>query len=263
MLPLTHCAQQGTLFPHSANKDQANISENNKSPEELEREATELQAKRSFADAATRYRQLLEKQPQNQKAQLGLADMQRLAGQYDSAQTSYDALIRELEKTVLTQKQAETNGMLSAAKEGKALTYVQQGQCAKAIPLFETILALDASRWRTLNAIATCLALTKRPNDALTYLNLAEELSDDRWAILNNRATTLLINGKIDEAKRILRTALSQLDNNHPHRPRFALNLAIAEAKSGNRAEAEQVLNRYAPELRQASETLLRNLAPM
>lgn len=203
------------------------------------KEAKDASQAGNYGKAIATYTQLVASYPDNMTYLLGLADTQRLNGTLTAARESY--------KKVLENSKADKKAKLDAT-EGKGLCYMQEGNFVEAVKIFSDVLAQDATRWRTVNALGVALALTNRPNEAMDYYNTALQLSDNNPSVLNNMALTMAFNGKMQEAIAPLQQAYNALPKEAPERKQIALNLALVYGLNGQMTNAERTAKPYLSE---------------
>lgn len=174
--------------------------------------------KGDHARAAQYYRQLTDKNP----AYLAdYAEALRRAGQYKAALAMYDA--------ALAKDAANLN-----AKEGKGLALMSLGDFNNAAKLFGEVMAADAGRWRTINALGIILALNKRVTDSIEYFRAALKISPTNPSILSNVGLALAINEDFPGAIKALDEASRQAAGNLGQKKRVDLNLSLVYGISGN-----------------------------
>lgn len=193
----------------------------------------------NYSKAIGGYNQLVATYPDNMTYLLGLADSQRLSGNLTAARETY--------KKVLANPKKDTKATLDAT-EGNGLCYMQEGNFVEAVKTFSEVLAQDASRWRTVNALGVALALTGRSKEAMDYYNSALQLSDNNPAVLNNMALTLAFSGQTHEAIAPLQQAYNALPKEAVERKQVALNLALVYGLNGQMTDAERMAKPYLSE---------------
>lgn len=175
--------------------------------------------------AAQFYRQLAEKNP-TYMADYGEAI--RRAGQSKQAIVVFDQALAKDPQNL-------------NAKEGKALALMNEGDFNKAAALFGEVMAADASRWRTINALGIILALNKRVPDSIEYFRAALKLNPSNPSILNNVGLALAINEDFPGAIKALEEASRQATGQPRQKKQVDLNLSLVYGLSGNLNMAERI----------------------
>lgn len=198
-----------------------NVPSVESSTAESARRATE---KGEHTRAAQYYRQLLDKHPEYMA---DYAESLRRAGQTKQAIAAYDAAL------------AKDPGNV-AAREGKGLALMTDGDFNTAATLFGEVMATDAGRWRTINALGIILSLNKRIPDAIEYFRAALKLSPGNPSILSNVGLALAINEDFPGAIKALEEASRQATGHPDQKKRVDLNLSLVYGLSGNLEMAEK-----------------------
>jgi len=188
-----------------------------------------------YTRAAGLYTQLASNFPANGEYLLKTADNLRLSGDTVKARGVYEQVIN------MTPVNASRQ---IAAQEGEGICFIQEGAFDQANQILTEILAKDAMRWRTINALGVSYSLTKHMKEALEYYNVALQISDNHPSVLNNMALTYALNGHLKQATGLLEQAskLAVLDS---QRKAIALNLALVYGMMGRMQEAENVSKPY------------------
>jgi Flp pilus assembly protein TadD len=197
-------------------------------------EADECYKNHDYKRAAKLYYDLFSRNAE-QKYLLLAANSYRYIGEFEQAKNLYEQIIYHY----------STKEILLAAKEGKSLCLIEEGNFKEAITTFKEIIAEDASRWKTINALAVILALNNHYKEAIEYFNIALDLSNSPPGILNNLGLTLALDGKKDQAQKTLEQASTGLPPFYQHKGRIDLNLALVYGINGNMAKAEAICRKY------------------
>jgi len=178
-----------------------------------------------FKQAATFYKQVLEKRGDNMEAGLGLADALRRGGELENAIAVYDGIIAKDPKII-------------GAKEGKALALIAKGDFDTPTGLLEEVLKTDATRWKTLNALGILFSTRNLQPEAQQYFTEALKYHADSPPILNNLGLSQAMTKKYDEAISTLNKASNLSASGSNERKRIELNTALVYASAGKLDEA-------------------------
>jgi Flp pilus assembly protein TadD len=160
---------------------------------------------------------------------LKIADSYRLTGNCVNAIKLYDEMGNNLD-----------------ALEGRALCHMQEGELTEASILFNKIINHDASRWRVLNSLGVIEALSNRFDGAMSYYNMALEISDKKYIVQNNIALSLAFNGRMDQAIKVLEQAIPQHNTiSQNHLVKLELNLALFYGIAGKNDMAANIAAKY------------------
>jgi Flp pilus assembly protein TadD len=198
----------------------------------LKIEANQARSQKNYARAASLYHDLYIAQ-KDQKYLLSSADCYRLSHDCDKANLFYQQIIDQNNEEFLD------------AAEGKSLCYLESGQYQNAVALFKEIIAIDVTRWKTLNALAVVFAMNKHYSEAVNYFDIALEFTDSTHIILNNKALTLAMWGKLDQAIQTLELALNDMSNSTSAKEKINLNLAMFYSINGKFSKAEEICKKY------------------
>lgn len=181
-----------------------------------------------FKRAASAYKQLTDKYPNNDTYQLALADNLRRAGDDKDALGIMDALLKK-----------EPNN--AGALEIKGLTLMSTGEFPEAGQALGQAMKSDPKRWRTLNGIGILFAMKGKYDGAMAYFQEALNVSTDNPSILNNAALTYAINHQFPRAYESFERAKRHMDAESKDLKRIDLNLALVYAVDGKLDEAQAV----------------------
>lgn len=188
-----------------------------------------------FAKALQIYGQLLDRKnlakEDAEKYKIAVGDINRRQGKYDTAIELYDHVL-------------ETNSGNLDALEGKGLALMSQGQIAEAGQVFKTVLAQDAKRWRTLNALGILFTTKNMVPEAMAYYAEAMNASKDNPAILNNVGLTQAINHNFPRAIQAMQQAV-RVAPNDTRRKQIELNLALIYGISGDMDKARSIAEKH------------------
>ena len=196
----------------------------------LEKSAIDALKSGDNARAMSLYQQLFDKNSQEDRYILGLAESTRRVGDNENAVTYYDLIIDK------------HPGHLDAI-EGKALAKLSAGQLDEATRLFGLLMTRDAKRWRTLNALGVMFAMKNLPNDALVYFQEADKYSPGNPSVLNNMGLSQAIARDYKGAVRTLRMASTKSEGQQ--RKHVEMNLALVYGIAGNMQLARKVAERH------------------
>jgi Flp pilus assembly protein TadD len=196
----------------------------------------ELKEENKPAEAITALAQAHQRFPNNSELALRLAELNRKMHHYNVAAPLYAAAIPKLAGIEALQ-----------AKEALGLCYLHLGRFQDSGAILAEVLAQDATKWHTINAFGVTLALTNQAEEAIEYFKLAEELSHQDPAVLNNFGLLYAMEGRYAEAKPLLERAFSHIAPSAPERGRIALNLAMVYGASGNLVAAEKMATPHLP----------------
>ncbi len=182
------------------------------------------------ATAATYYRGVSTREPDNVAAMIGLMQSLRLAGGLDEA--------RAVAAKALA---ARPNDPAILAEVGK--TRLATGQAADAIKLLHLAAASDAGDWRIRSALGLAYDRLGDYAHADENYQAALALSAENAAVLNNFALSRAMAGDIPGARALAQRAVAAAGADL----RMRQNLALIYALSGNMAKAEELTRRDLP----------------
>ncbi len=203
--------------------------------EDIKTNASESFKNGDYTKASGLYEKLAEKEPSNNDYLFYYAESLRLSGLASKAHIQYDKLIKQDKDNL-------------AAIEGKGLVYLQDADFINALEQFNIVITKDVSRWRTINAIGVIHSINGRDEEAISYYNMAMELSKDNPSIINNIALSIALGGKHEKGAALLRKAISSLSDSDARKKRLENNLALIYGISGKMDEAEAILRKNLPE---------------
>ncbi len=187
--------------------------------------AATSQESNNYAAAVNYYRRLVERDPNDVDAVLGLARNYRyIASAREAVKVLNDGLARHPDRVDLR------------AELGKA--QVASGQVDDAIATLSEVTEADPDDWRSLSALGIAYDLTEDYAQAQESYRSALAVSPDNNAVLNNMALSMALSGGLDEGIAILEGPAAQ--------PRTGVqvrqNLALLYAMRGDIETAERLL---------------------
>lgn len=194
----------------------------------LEKMGSDAMQAGNYARAAEVYRSLIERTPDSVPYQLQFAYALRRSGEGLKSQAVYDRIL------------LHDSGNLDAL-EGKGLSLMLEGEFGEAVKLFTQVLEEDATRWRTLNAIAVALASKDKLDEAKSYLQTALQVAPQESSIKNNIALINGLQGHYEEALSYQKDAYRDESPDINKKKQIALNLALIYALNDDMKKAEQV----------------------
>ena len=194
--------------------------------------ATQAEAQGNFKLAAQTYEQILDKEPENASAILALADAYRRDGQTTKAISAYNVLLSMDAKNI-------------AAKEGKCLALIANGDFDTPAPLLDEVMQVDAKRWKTLNALGVLFTTRNMQPEAQQYFREALKYHPDSASILNNIGLSQALQRNYDGSLATLAKASGLADAASIERKRIDLNSALVLASAGKTDEAKAIAEHY------------------
>lgn len=185
---------------------------------------------KEYEKAAKLYDAIIIKAANNNLYILRAADSYRLSGDCDKAINLYDKI--------------SLQDYLIDVKEGKALCYIEKTDFNNAIKLLSEVIAQDATRTKSINALGIALSLNNQHKEALEYYKLAITVGNNNAAILNNLALSQALSGKVMQAINTLQRALKYASN-PKNEAKISLNLALMFAIKGDMARAKNIAATY------------------
>lgn len=185
-----------------------------------------------YAQAAQLYQQILEKQPNDKNVLLSLADCLRRSGDIDRALAVYDAVLQQ-------------DATMVAAKEGKSLALMSKGDFDTPGVLLAEVMKVDATRWKTLNAMGILFSVRNMQPEAQAYYLEALKYSMNNPSVLNNLGLSQALSKHFDAAIASLQQASTLTASNGGDRKRIDLNLSLVYASAGKLDEARAIAERY------------------
>ena len=135
------------------------------------------------------------------------------------------------------------------AIEGKALCFVSQGDFSAAAVLLNKVLAADATKWRTINALGVIYALKGELAEAVEYYELAMQVSENNPVIANNLGLSLAFSGLHDEGKKVIEESLSNVLQHETEKfKKIEYNLALIYGMAGDMDTSADILRKYLAE---------------
>lgn len=202
----------------------------------LLKSARRAEAKGDYQKALQLYGRLLNIEDEKTEYQLGVANNLRRSGNAKAAEAAYDQILN-------------TNPDMLEAKEGKALTNMQEGEFVRAGKILSEVYAQDNTRWRTLNALGVVLIERKKYNDAIAYFKAAlKQPEAKKAAIYNNIGLAYAISGDMGKALAMFEKGYRAAPSNTPVEKQLALNKAMILGLDGQLEQAERILTEYLSE---------------
>lgn len=190
----------------------------------LEQAAAASEADGDYAAAATRYRNLLDKQPDDLGAALGLARNLRYAGRPKLAIEILD-------------KSAARFGDRTAFVVERGKANVAVGKVTEAIGFLTSARAKDGGNWEIHAALGIAYDLTDKFDLARQSYARALQLSEGNPVVLNNMAISAALAGDIERAIATLENAPKAAR----HSPQVRQNLALFYGIKGDMDKAESL----------------------
>jgi Flp pilus assembly protein TadD len=200
----------------------------------IEHDAETAVKAQDYKQAISLYEQLLEKYPGKEDYIIKMADCYRMLNDTFKAMELYDQII-------VKEVTNPDNPNITPAKEGKALCFMRETQFDEAIRLFSEVLAKDAMKWKTINAIGVAHALNHNYKEAIEYYDLALSASNNDPVVLNNLALSMAFQGHFSKSAKVLEDMLKNLPKDDKRRKKMELNLALIYGISGRLDEARDL----------------------
>jgi Flp pilus assembly protein TadD len=200
----------------------------------VEHDAEVAYKAQDYKQAISLYEQLLEKYPGKEEYILKMADCHRMLNDTFKAMEFYDQII-------VKEVANPDNPNIIPAKEGKALCFMRETQFDEAIRLFSEVLAKDAMKWKTINALGVAHALNHNYKEAIEYYDLALSASNNDPVVLNNLALSMAFQGHFSKGAKVLEDTLKSLSKDDKRRKKMELNLALIYGISGKLDEARDL----------------------
>lgn len=176
-------------------------------------------------DAARRYREILDVEPDHADALLGLATAESAMQRWGQAEPLYSRLIKRDERHV-------------DALEGRGLCLIRLRNPAAAKADLERTVAIDPTRWRAWQGLGLLADLGRDGAAAEKAYRKALDIMPAHPGLLNNLGYSLILSRRYDEAERVLREGVRYA----PADSRVQGNLAMAVAWQGRYDEALKLL---------------------
>lgn len=198
----------------------------------LKSEAEQAVAGGNYARAAQTYKQLVDKEPENRDYTLAFADSLRRSGNHQAAVTFLD-------------KYLASNPGDAVALETRGLCLMSLGSVADAGKSFEQVMALEPTRWRTLNAIGVLFTMKGKVTEALAYFDEALTHNPENASVQNNRGLALAMERRFDEAVDSFQRTRRNLRIGSTDMKQVDMNLALVYAIAGRLEDAERTASPY------------------
>lgn len=184
-------------------------------------------ANREFVAARSKFSKVLEEEPKNLRARLGLAEAGLGMHHLIEALESFEAVM-------------ESEELRPKALQGRGITLALMGQEEMALPLLREAVAGNPGLWRAWNAIGRSHALRGNIEQALDSYDRALLANGRAAPVHNNRGMALIAAMRYPEAESAFRRALAV----SPTLEVARMNLRIALAWQGRYDEAISELTR-------------------
>ncbi len=202
----------------------------------LERSASEALEKGDIRRAGQFYKQLYDtpkiSAADKRRYTVGLAEASRRNGDPEGAITLLDKVLKDDPQNV-------------EALEGKGLALLSQGKVQDAGRQFESVMALDTKRWRTLNALGILFMTKDMVPEAMAYYTEALKYSADNPSVLNNIGLSFAIEKRYDKAVEALEQASRMASGDTVRKRQIDLNMAMVLGISGDTDKAREIASRY------------------
>jgi Flp pilus assembly protein TadD len=186
----------------------------------------------NFKLSAQLYQQILEKNPENAEIKLAFADSLRRSGATDQSIAVYDNILTADSKAI-------------SAKEGKALALITKGDFVTPVAMLDEVLAVDKTRWKTLNALGILFTTRNLYDESQQYFTEALKYSPDSPIVLNNKGLSQGLSQRYGTAINTLTRASSLSAPGSKERKRIDLNTALVFAITGRQEEAKALASTY------------------
>jgi Flp pilus assembly protein TadD len=189
-----------------------------------------------YAKAAEAFKNIQDADKYSQETLFIYAESLRLSNDVNEAIEIYDKIIN-------------INSDYLQAIEGKALCFVSQGDFSAAAVLLNKVLAADATKWRTINALGVIYALKGELAEAVEYYELAMQVSENNPVIANNLGLSLAFSGLHDEGKKVIEESLSNVLQHETEKfKKIEYNLALIYGMAGDMDTSADILRKYLAE---------------
>ena len=189
-----------------------------------------------YAKAAEAFKNIQDADKYSQETLFIYAESLRLSNDVNEAIEIYDKIIN-------------INSDYLQAIEGKALCFVSQGDFSAGAVLLNKVLAADATKWRTINALGVIYALKGELAEAVEYYELAMQVSENNPVIANNLGLSLAFSGLHDEGKKVIEESLSNVLQHETEKfKKIEYNLALIYGMAGDMDTSADILRKYLAE---------------
>lgn len=197
------------------------------------------------ATAATYYRNVYSRDPNNVRAAIGLMQSLRELGAINQA--------REVADRAIATKTQDSGLIAESAKVKLA-----SGQVQEAVRLLEQAIALDAADWKAHSALGVAYDRLGDSTRAGNSYHAALKISPENAVVLNNYALSRAMAKDLNGARELLQRAIASAGAD----VRVRQNLALIYALSGDIVQAEALtLRDLPPELARETLAYYRELA--
>lgn len=169
-----------------------------------------------YGRAEAGYRSVLEKNPGDDAARLGLAESQLGLRKFNEARTTFLSL-------------ASVKGYEARAKQGIGLVELRGGNLDAAIPSLNAAANRDGTLWRTWNALGQAYDLSKNWRISADAYSHALKYAPDTTLVRNNIGVSLLAQGRYDEALKEFDAVLKSNPNLATARTNRQITLAMMQ----------------------------------
>lgn len=146
----------------------------------------------------------------------------------------------------ILEKAAESSPKDTAVLKERALLTLELGQIAKAEQQLKSLIDPKAPDWRILSGYGAALAASGKHQQAQLQFAKALELAPDHPAILNNLALSYALDGKSEDAERLLARAAQTGQKSAPG-AQARQNLALIVGLKGRTDEAVKISSAVLP----------------
>lgn len=153
---------------------------------------------------------------------------------------------RKADALVILDKAVAAGNKSEAVVTERALLALDLGQIGKAEPLLKTLAQSRSADWRIHSAYGSALAAAGRHQEAQLQFAKALTLAPDHPSVLNNLALSYALDGKAEEAEKLLHRVAAR-DATNPERM-ARQNLALIVALKGRTEEATRISAKVLPE---------------
>ena len=229
---LLGCSLEPSDSKHDADKEFAKLDAPDVLTVEASMERAALTALKAgeYTNSASLYQQLFDKNQQEMRYQLGLAESLRRLGSFEASIGFYDMILAK-----------DANHI--DAFEGKALALMGEGEIEDSSKMLQRIIERDPARWRTHNALGIMFAIKGMLPEAMAYFNEALKYSDKNPSIHNNVGLVLAMQQQYRQSVDAMVKGARKAEATQ--RKQIELNLALIHGIFGNMAEAKRVASKH------------------